>query len=90
MAEHSLTLTNCQFLSLTGVTNVGSFDDNQIVLDTVQGPLFLRGENLHITQLNLEQGIVSIEGHKVFSLEYRPQHQRLKDKSRRVLDRLLR
>ncbi len=90
MADHSLTLTNCQHLSLTGVTNVDSFDDNQIVLNTVQGPLFLRGEDLHITQLNLEQGIVAVEGSRLTSLEYRPVQQRLKDKSRRVFERLLR
>lgn len=89
MAEHSLTLTNRQGLFLTGITNVGSFDEAEIILDTLQGPLVLKGEDMHITQLNLEEGKVSIHSKKITSLEYKPPHQGFKGKSRSVLGRLL-
>lgn len=87
--EHSLTLDNRQSLSLTGVTNVVSFGEKEIVLDTCQGPLILSGEDLHITQLSLEEGKLSVQGQKVVSLEYRVPQQGIRDKSRQVFSRLL-
>ncbi|NLU51172.1 MAG: sporulation protein YabP [Syntrophomonadaceae bacterium] len=87
--EHSLTLGNRQSLVLTGVTNVVSFGEREIALDTSQGPLIIAGEDLHITQLNLEEARISIQGKKVDRLEYRVPHQGIKDKSRNVLGRLL-
>ncbi|MDO4322727.1 MAG: sporulation protein YabP [Lachnospiraceae bacterium] len=48
--------------SVTGVTDVLSFDENCIVLETELGMLTVKGKNLHVGRLTLEQGEVDLEG----------------------------
>ncbi|HPT88738.1 MAG TPA: YabP/YqfC family sporulation protein, partial [Bacillota bacterium] len=43
-------------------TNLDSYDQERVILETSSGVLEIRGEQLHIQQLNLEQGKVMIEG----------------------------
>lgn len=49
-------------LSITGVNQVDSFNDNNIVLSTVKGGITIKGEELNISKLNLEDGNVKIDG----------------------------
>lgn len=56
-------------LSVSGVEDVESFDDNIIVIKTVKGSLVIRGSELRMEKLSLDSGDVSIEG-SVDSLEY--------------------
>lgn len=48
--------------TVTGVTDVLSFDETTVVLETEQGMMTLKGKNLHIGRLTLEQGEVELEG----------------------------
>ncbi len=66
---HQLTLYGREQLTVDGVTNVGSFNREEIFLQTQKGVLVIRGENLHLQQLHLEQGKLSITG-KVNALKY--------------------
>ncbi|MBO8141135.1 MAG: sporulation protein YabP [Firmicutes bacterium] len=54
---------------MEGVVNVESFDDQEVVVETDAGMLFVRGENLHIKELNLETGALQVTG-TVHGLEY--------------------
>jgi sporulation protein YabP len=67
--RHEVTLYNRQGMQVTGVMNVESFDAHEFVLQTGYGLLVIRGENLHIKTLNLESGMVAIEG-VIFDLGY--------------------
>ncbi len=49
-------------LSITGVEQVESFNDNTIVLFTVRGGVTIKGEELNISKLNLDDGNVKIDG----------------------------
>ena len=60
--RHEVTLFNRQAVQISGVLNVESFDAHEFVLQTGYGLLVIRGENLHIKTLNLENGVVAIEG----------------------------
>lgn len=64
MAEnrYQIIMTNREHIVIEGVEHVGSFDEEEIILDTKMGVLLLKGENLHITQLNLEEGNLIVEG----------------------------
>jgi sporulation protein YabP len=68
-STHQLTLTNRGQLMLEGVNNLGSYDQDQIILETSSGVLEVKGAGLHIQQLNLDQGKVMIDG-DVYSLVY--------------------
>ncbi len=54
---------------MTGVSDVYSFDDHEILLATTAGLLTIRGKELHVSRLCLEEGEVDVEGH-IDSLVY--------------------
>ncbi|MCL6637355.1 MAG: sporulation protein YabP [Alicyclobacillus sp.] len=56
-------------VQVTGVASVESFDVREFVLVTSAGPLVIQGANLHMKHLDLERGVVEIEG-TVSSLAY--------------------
>lgn len=60
--KHEIVLINREGLKVTGVRDVESFDSEEFLLSTEFGYLNIRGENLHIKNLDLDQGSVSIEG----------------------------
>ena len=59
---HHLILEGREQLSVSGVEEVESFDENQIVMYTTKGTLVVRGENLHIEKLSLDGGDLKVEG----------------------------
>ena len=59
---HNCILEDRRKLSVSGVNDVGSFDEETIVAVTDYVELTVRGEKLHITKLSLEVGELSIEG----------------------------
>ena len=66
---HKLFLQNRGNVSITGVTDVVSFDESQVILDTDMGLLTLKGKDLHVSRLTIEKGEVDVEG-TVDSLAY--------------------
>ncbi len=60
--NHLLTLDNRRRASLTGVSEVLGFDENQVSLMTENGEVTLTGEGLHVTKLMLEEGQLAVEG----------------------------
>lgn len=70
-ATYQLILTNREYLQANGIMEVESFDENVIVAASKLGPLTIKGHNLHITQLNLEEGKMSIDG-VVDNIQYHP------------------
>ena len=68
-AGHHLILEDRESLTVSGVEEVESFDENTIVMETAQGLLIVRGEGLHIEKLSLDGGDLKVEG-MVESLSY--------------------
>ncbi len=60
--NHVLRLENRERMDLTGVLNVESFNEAEIVLETVQGVIDIKGKSMHISRLNLETGDLIIDG----------------------------
>ena len=61
-APHQLHLDSRSRLSMTGVIEVESFDENTIVLTTTRGTLIVHGEKLHLQLLRLDGGEVLVDG----------------------------
>ena len=59
---HKITVNNRRNASITGVADVLAFDLNEILLETSQGMLMVKGNDLHVKRLSLEKGEVDIEG----------------------------
>lgn len=66
---HTIILEGREKLSVAGVTDVHSFDETQVVLETVRGMLVVRGQGLHVERLQLEAGELIVLG-EVDSMEY--------------------
>ena len=59
---HKLTLNERKHLTMTGVTEVVSFDETAVVLQTGLGLLRVQGQDLKLKTLSLEGGQVAVEG----------------------------
>ena len=55
-------LENREKLSISGVLDVFSFDDQIIIIETELGLLTIKGENLKITKLSLDTSDFIVEG----------------------------
>lgn len=59
---HKLTLNERKQLTMTGVSEVVSFDDTAVVLHTSQGTLVVQGKELQLKTLSLDGGQVVVDG----------------------------
>jgi sporulation protein YabP len=84
--KHSLVVNGRKQLSLQGVLLVDSFDEAEIKLETNMGVLSLKGEGLHITQLNLETGSLTAEG---FFNSFQYMESKSKGKGKGILSKIL-
>jgi sporulation protein YabP len=66
---HKVELTSRAYARVAGVNDVLSFDAGEVLLDTEQGILMIRGNELHVNRLTLEKGEVDIDG-RIDSLTY--------------------
>lgn len=66
---HKVILNNRKIGTISGVSDVLSFDIKEILLETDQGMLMIKGNDLHVNRLTLEKGEVDIEG-QIDSLTY--------------------
>lgn len=73
--KHSLSLKNREKLTLDGVSEVVSFDEGSVVLETALGLLTVEGTGLHVTKLLLDVGEVSVEG-EISLLAYSTGHEK--------------
>lgn len=85
---HKLVLNNRKQCNLSGVMDVLSFDTGEVLLETEQGMLTIKGEELHVSRLTLEKGEVDIEG-RIDSFVYSASDS-FKSKGESLISRLFR
>jgi len=83
---HDISIYGRKKVEVTGVSSVESFDVNEFALITSGGPLSIQGTNLHMKHLDLQEGVVIIEG-TVSSLDYTSEN---KPKKKSFVKRILR
>ncbi len=66
---HKVLLSNRKTGNFSGVIDVLSFDVGEILLETEQGMLLIKGNDLHVNRLTLEKGEIDIAG-RIDSLNY--------------------
>lgn len=60
--EHEIHLGKRNFMSVSGVEEVLSFDENSVTLVSVEGELVIEGENIKIGALDTDRGVVTLNG----------------------------
>lgn len=66
---HKVTMTNRKNCAINGVKDVLSFDIHEVLLETEQGMLMIKGDDLHVNRLSLDKGEVDVDG-RVDSFTY--------------------
>lgn len=66
---HNLILEDRSSLTVTGVTDIERFDEEEVVIATELGQLCIHGQGLHLNKIDLENGELSVEG-ELDSLAY--------------------
>ena len=72
---HAIHIEERSLMSVTGVKDVDSFNEQSIRLLTELGELCIEGSNLRITKLNLDDGQVLLEG-EILAMEYNEAEER--------------
>lgn len=67
--NHRFSLVERQLLKMEGVKEIMTFDDRSITMETLLGPLVIKGKELNIKAVDLEEGYLQLEGF-MNSLEY--------------------
>lgn len=88
-AVHRIDLLGRKSLEVRGVTDVISFDEQLVVLNTLCGNMEVEGESLQIHVLNTAEGIVSLDG-RIDSLRYFESSTDEKDGKNKFFGRLFR
>ena len=68
-SQHNIIMENRRNLTISGVMDIDSFDEQTVILFTDQGELTIKGINLHINKIDVDSGDLSMEG-EVDSLSY--------------------
>jgi sporulation protein YabP len=84
---HGVSLENRSRAVLTGVSDVKSFHEEEVVLDTTGGEMVITGKSLHIAKFTLEDGNLIMDG-RIDAITY--QEGGKSKKSGNVLGRMFR
>lgn len=60
--RHTVEIDCRNHVSITGVTDVCSFHETEVVLKIDSGIMFLNGQGLHIGKLLLDEGKIDVDG----------------------------
>lgn len=66
---HNIIMEDRHHLTVSGVEDIDSFDEQAVVIFTQMGELTVKGDDLHINRLSLEVGELLIEG-EIYALIY--------------------
>lgn len=69
MNPHNLIMENREKLTITGVIDIHSFDDELVLVETSLGILTVKGNDLKMNKLNLDNNELVVEG-KISALVY--------------------
>ncbi|MBR6815994.1 MAG: sporulation protein YabP [Clostridia bacterium] len=78
--EHKVVLDARQRISISGVEDVDSFNENEVIFLTNMGMMTVLGEDLHIARLDLEAGMLVVEG-GIQALDYSDHAEQRAEKS---------
>ena len=66
---HNVVLEDRRVLRVSGVCDVDSFDEQTVIAFTNMGEMTVRGEDIHISRLNVDTGELELEGN-FYALTY--------------------
>ena len=59
---HRAVMEGRRKVEVTGVQDLLVFDETEVIMETNEGMLSIRGSDLHMSNLNLDQGLIGLAG----------------------------
>ena len=85
--DHKISINERKNVVLSGIKKINSFDENEFYLDSIMGPIIIKGFNLEVLKLDTFQGNLSIKG-KINSVIYLEDSKKSKASVDSILTRL--
>jgi len=82
--DHVISLRNRKRMDLTSVKSIERFDQEEFAVLTSQGHLSIKGDDLRIVHLDVDKGLLTLEGH-VRTFQYDEEE---RDQSKNFLHKL--
>ncbi len=60
--NHRVMMEGRKKVEVTGVLDLLVFDETEVIVETSEGMLSIRGADLHMSNLSLEQGLIGLAG----------------------------
>ena len=60
--KHNIIMENRRSVTISGVMDIDSFDEETVILFTEEGELTIKGANLHINKIDVDTGDLVMEG----------------------------
>jgi len=68
-SRHSLQIDRREKVNVSGMIDVISFDEESVIGETEMGVIIIRGANLHVNKISLDNGELSVSG-EIDSITY--------------------
>ena len=69
IVNHNISITDRKMMTLSGIKKINSFDEKEFFVDSIMGPILIKGSNLELIKLDTFQGSLSIKGN-IDSINY--------------------
>lgn len=60
--RHSLQIDRRENITVTGIVDVISFDEESVISETEMGVIIIKGTNLHVKRISLDSGELVVAG----------------------------
>lgn len=67
---HNIILESRQRMTISGVTEIESFDEQCVLLYCTAGEMSVRGEGLHVSRIDVDTGELNLEGERIDAIAY--------------------
>ena len=75
--NHTVNIYDRKTISLSGIKKINNFDENEFFIESIMGPIIIKGEQLELIKIDTFKCILNIKG-KVTSLNYLEDSKKLK------------
>ena len=75
--NHTINIAERKTIFLTGIKKINNFDENEFFVDSIMGPLLIKGETLELLKMDTFKGNLNIKG-KITSINYLEENKKIK------------
>lgn len=75
--NHTVNLYDRKTISLSGIKKINHFDENEFYIESILGPIIIKGEQLELIKIDTFKGNLNIKG-KINSLNYLEENKKIK------------